>query len=101
MGVVYDCFWYWRQEYLGYLDPYRADNPRPESHERIELNLPEVEPQVDLLDTNMQPATFGEDYFLGLSEDDAFFPEWNWSMDRHFPVELTKDWQDMATTIYT
>lgn len=92
MGIAYDCFWYWRKEFLGQPNPYQKEsnlgpsetlNSIPSS-----LNLGEGEP--DLQDTTTQLLETDENCFQNLVNNDAFFSEWNWSTDGYLPGELSE-----------
>ncbi|KAJ9499963.1 hypothetical protein H2202_004353 [Exophiala xenobiotica] len=96
MGIVYDCFWYWRREFLGYQDPYslkKATLP----HEDDEL--PTMAPQQDdtaFQGTGVDTAGYRGDALMNHPQDDAFFSEWNWSADESFFASLPQSMNSMT-----
>lgn len=80
MGVVYDCFWYWRQEFLGYRNPYnqeRGTRPEQEDHLASIVAQNNIQQEAD-----MDPTTlYEDDAFMNVPHEDALFSEWNWSAD--------------------
>lgn len=108
MGIVYDCLWYWRQEFHGESNPYveggSSNNNQkvavgsfpsvtsmPSPSQGVVAMQPSLEQQQqqqqqeDAASTEQQQfARFDGNSFPTLADDDGFFSEWNWSVDGNF-----------------
>ncbi|KIW80842.1 hypothetical protein Z517_03865 [Fonsecaea pedrosoi CBS 271.37] len=99
MGVVYDCLWYWRQEFLGQSNPYSEEN----SGNHAQSQRPLVT-NTQALSSAHQATTQLSDFdtsggaHLGV-DDDAFFSEWNWSTTAFLSTELSHDFGESAVSI--
>ncbi|KFY91885.1 hypothetical protein V500_04417 [Pseudogymnoascus sp. VKM F-4518 (FW-2643)] len=91
MGVVYDCLWYWRQEFLGRQNPYARGTPQSISTSNLMASItPPVENQSNLQDTTTQQPYLEGNHFTDLY-DDAFYSEWNWSTNDYSFGDLPRD----------
>ena len=82
MGIVYDCLWYWRQEFLDQSNPYAqaAVLAKPSMGEQGS-SVPSLDqPQPTLLPNTPQLPDFGNGGLANFSDNEALFSEWNWSL---------------------
>ncbi|CAM1507621.1 Fc.00g072620.m01.CDS01 [Cosmosporella sp. VM-42] len=93
MSIVFDCFWWWREEFAGQISPYRDDSQPSVSSPAIE----ESGSQSQVLDVpppnNMTDASF---MFL-----DEPFPDYDWAanMDlRDFEIAVPMEFYTQSTT---
>ncbi|KFZ22563.1 hypothetical protein V502_02873, partial [Pseudogymnoascus sp. VKM F-4520 (FW-2644)] len=91
MGVVYDCLWYWRHEFLGQQNPYATGTPHNTNTSNLKASIsPLVENQSNLQDTTIQQPDLEGNLFPDLY-DDAFYSEWNWSTNDYLFGDLPRD----------
>jgi hypothetical protein len=94
MGVVYDCLWYWRQEFLGQENPYskkRVPNAvMGTSNPMTSISLVESQPNIEDGTATTQHLDFDANYFPTLG-DDAFYSEWNWSTNGYLLDEVPQE----------
>lgn len=107
MGIVYDCLWYWRQEFHGEPNPYVEVGNSNNNHKfavgsfssvtsktspsqgvvavqpSLEQQLQQQQEDADSTEQQQFPRLDGNS-FLTLADDDGFFSEWNWSVDGYF-----------------
>ena len=70
MGVVYDCLWYWRQEYEGIPDPYIQRDNISSTNMSLLFNPATINAEAD--------APVMIDHDSPFIDVNTFFPEWNW-----------------------
>jgi hypothetical protein len=90
MGIAYDCFWYWRNEFLGQANPYQEEvNEGPSNTTTSAASFNAVESQSNIGEATNQIQDLDENCFENMAINDAFFSEWNWSTDGYLPGELS------------
>jgi hypothetical protein len=91
MGIAYDCFWYWRKEFLGQENPYQEEIdqvPRNTATSIAPFNT--VESQSNREEATHHTQGLDGNCFQNLLINDAFFSEWNWSTNGYLPGELSE-----------